>query len=147
MCAEENRFMNPPENFSDGERVMLTKEGAKAHRKHQQTLIIGGGAAALAVALPAALPGGIAGAIGIVSAGSGIGVGVGAQAVVGAAAGAGVGKAFESLFNYPEASEIGCIIKRKERRLGRSGFDYLVQWEDSDKKSWHLGKHLRKLVS
>lgn len=97
-----------------GDRVMLTKEGAKAHRNHQQTVAVGGGAAAVAVALPAALPGGIAAGIGIVSAGTGIGVGVGAQA----AAGAGVGKAVESFFHYPEASEIGKIVEKKERWWG-----------------------------
>ena len=70
-----------------GDRVMLTKEGAKGHRNYSQTLAVGGGAAAVAVALPAALPGGIAAGIGIASAGTGIGVGVGAQAAAGAAAG------------------------------------------------------------
>lgn len=129
-----------------GDRVMLTKEGAKAHRNYSQTLAVGGGAAAVAVALPAALPGGIAAGIGIVSAGTGIGVGVGAQAAAGAAAGAGVGKAVEGLFHYPEASEVGKIVEKKERWWGQSGFDYLVEWEDGAKRTWHLSKHLRKML-
>jgi hypothetical protein len=129
-----------------GDRVMLTKEGAKAHRKHQQTLVVGGGAAAVAVALPAALPGGITAGIGIVSAGTGIGVGAGAQAAAGAAAGAGLGKAVEGFFHYPEASEVGVVVDKQKRWWGKSGFDHLVKWEDSDHKTWHLSKHLRKLL-
>ncbi len=134
------------EQLSVGDRVMLTKEGAKAHRNHQQTLAVGGGAAAVAVALPAALPGGITAGIGIVSAGTGIGVGAGAQAAAGAAAGAGLGKAVEGLFHYPEASEVGVIVDKQKRWWGKSGFDYLVKWDDSDHKTWHLSKHLRKLL-
>ena len=137
--------MHFSEQLSVGDRVALTKEGAKAHRNHQQTLAVGGGAAAVAVALPAALPGGIAAGIGIVSAGAGIGVGVGVQAAAGAAAGAGVGKAVESFFHYPGASEVGRIVEKKERWWGQSGFDYLVQWEEGGHKSQHLSKHLQKL--
>lgn len=129
-----------------GDRVMLTKEGAKAHRNYQQTVVVGGGAAAAAVALPAALPGGIAAGIGIVSAGTGIGVGVGAQAAAGAAAGAGVGKAVESFFHNPEASEVGKVIEKKERWWGQTGYDYLVEWEDNGKSTWHLSEHLRKVI-
>jgi len=139
--------MRYSEQLSPGERVMLTKEGAKAHRQHQQSIAIGGGAVAVAIALPAALPGGIAAGIGIVSAGTGIGVGVGAQAAAGAAAGAGAGKAVESFFHYPEASEVGTIVEKKERWLGQSGFDYLVEWEENKKRTWHLGKHLQKLLA
>ena len=129
-----------------GDRIMLTREGAKAHRNHQQTVAVGGGAVAIAVALPAALPGGITAGIGIVSAGAGIGVGVGAQAAAGAAAGAGLGKAVESFFHYPEASEVGEIVEKKERWWGKSGFDYLVRWEDNGKSTWHLSKHLQKIL-
>lgn len=135
------------EQLRVGERVMLTKEGAKAHRSHQQTMAVGGGAAAVAVALPAALPGGIAAGIGIVSAGAGIGVSAGGQAAAGAAAGAGLGKAVESFFHYPEASEVGKIVEKKKRWFGKSGFDYLVEWEDSQRRTWHLSKHLQKMIS
>lgn len=134
------------EQLRVGERVMLTKEGAKAHRSHQQNMAVGGGAAAVAVALPAALPGGIAAGIGIVSAGAGIGVGAGAQAAAGAAAGAGLGKAVESFFHYPEASEVGKIVEKKQRWWGQPGFDYLVEWEDNKQRSWHLSKHLQKMI-
>jgi hypothetical protein len=138
--------MKYSEQLSIGEKVILTKEGAKAHRNHQQRIAIGGAAAAAAVALPAALPGGIAAGVGIVSAGTGIGVGVGTQAAVGAAAGAGIGKTVENFFHYPEASEIGKIVKKKKRGLGQPGFDYLVEWEDNKMRSWHRSKHLQKLL-
>jgi hypothetical protein len=127
--------------LSIGERVRLTKEGAKAHPQHQQSLAVGGGAAITAVALPAALPGGITAGIDIVGAGAVIGVGAGAQAAVGAAAGAGVGKVVESFFHYPEASEVGVLVDKKKRWLGQPGFDYLVKWDEGKKQTWHLVRH------
>jgi len=139
--------MQYSDQLAIGERVELTKDGAKSHRRHQQSIAVGGSVAAMAIALPAALPGGIAAGIGIVSAGTGIGVGVGAQAAAGAVAGAGIGKAVESFFHYPEASELGVIVEKKERWLGRSGFDYLVEWDENKKRTWHRSKHLKRIPS
>jgi hypothetical protein len=139
--------MKYSEQLSICEKVMLTKEGAKAHRKYCQTVTIGSGAVATAVALPAALPGGFFAGIGIASAGTAFGANFGAQVVTGAAAGAGAGKTVESFFHYPEASEVGIIVEKKERWWGQSGFDYLVQWEDNKYKTWHLSEHLQKLLS
>jgi len=47
--------MNFSDQVSNGERVLLTKEGTKAHRQYQQSVAVGGGAVVAAVALPAAL--------------------------------------------------------------------------------------------
>jgi hypothetical protein len=46
--------MSFSDQFSIGERMLLTKEGTKAHRQHQQSVAVGGGAVVAAVALPAA---------------------------------------------------------------------------------------------
>jgi hypothetical protein len=46
--------MSFSDQLSIGVRVLLTKEGTKAHRQHRQSVAVGGGAVVAAVALPAA---------------------------------------------------------------------------------------------
>jgi hypothetical protein len=101
------------ESFSLGDRVQITRDGAKEHRKYIQSCALGAGVAAGAVALPAALPGSIAAGIGIVSGGAGIGVSAGAVAGVGGAAGAGVGKVVENFLHFPELATLEPLLKRK----------------------------------
>ena len=143
------------ESLDKGDRVFLTREGAKAHRSYIRNRAFGVGAAAGAVALPAALPGGIAAGIGIVSAGTGIGLGAGTVAAGGAAAGGGLAKIAESFLHCPEAGDVGTVVEIK-KRWGASGCDYKVEWDPrppaddlatpppTKKTSWHLAGHLEK---
>jgi hypothetical protein len=137
------------ESFSLGDRVQITRDGAKEHRKYIQSCALGAGVAAGAVALPAALPGSIAAGIGIVSGGAGIGVSAGAVAGVGGAAGAGVGKVVENFLHFPEAGDIGTVVEKKNRGFGRPGYDYRVQWDAEEgetiKSTWHRSRHLDRI--
>ena len=137
------------DSFTLGDRVSITREGAKEHRNYIQSRAIGTGVAVGAFALPAALPGAIGAGIGIVSGGAGIGVGAGAVAGVGGAAGAGVAKVVENFFHFPEAGDKGTVVEKKNRGFGRPGYDYRIQWDvgqgESIKTTWHRNRHLNRV--
>jgi hypothetical protein len=144
---------SPSSQLSIGDFVVLTKEGAKAHRKYHKDMTIIGGAVAGAVLLPLALPGGFLATVGVASAGAGIAVAGGTQAAVGAAGGAGIFSLIKDyLENHPEAKAIGIISEINERWFGQSDYDYKVNWLDENGQrstltSSHLGRHLKKIDS
>ena len=129
--------------FSPGDRVILTSEGAKAHRQYQ----IGVHAGIWATALT---PLGLLGNIGIVARGGAIGVKAAAVAAAGAGAGGAAGGFKEAMLGvYPEAGWEGSVFavqKRLHVRLGiqdeESSFDYGIEWSNGS-KSWHLANHLQ----
>lgn len=129
--------MQYSEQLSVGDVVVLTPEGAKAHRAHHTTNAVVGGATVAAVAAPIALGAGL----GIAAAGTAVGVSTG---TVGAAAGASAGAASSAFGNFPEGGLTGKIVDKQGRWWGQSGHDYEVAWEDGS-KSWHLSKHLSKI--
>lgn len=139
------------ENLSIGDWVVLTKEGAKAHRNHHRMNLVAGGAVLGAVVLPLALPGAFLATVGIASGGAGIAIGATAQVAVGAAGGSGLTSFIANyLENHPEAEAIGVIRDKRERWWGQEGHDYEVVWSNDEpfgESSWHLAKHLRQIES
>ncbi|HZG40134.1 MAG TPA: hypothetical protein VEZ50_15760 [Nodosilinea sp.] len=144
---------SPNGQLSIGDLVVLSEEGATAHRKYRQEITLLGGAVAGAVLLPLALPGGFLATAGIVSAGAGIAVAGGTQAAVGAAGGAGIFSFIKDNWeNQPEAQAIGIVSKINERWFGQIGYDYRVNWlDDSGQRSnlttFHLRVHLKRMDS
>ena len=127
--------------FKQGDLVMITADGAKAHRQYQIAQNAGIWATALT-------PMGLLGNIGIVARGGAIGVKAAAVTAAGMGAGGAVGGFKEAMLGaFPEAGAIGSVFdvsKRMHVRLGvesGSSFDYGIEWEDGT-TSWHLGEHL-----
>lgn len=139
--AINNESLIFPVQYSDqlsiGDIVVLTPEGAKAHRSHHTTKAVVGGAAVAAVAAPIAIGAGI----GVAAAGTAVGISTG---TVGAAAGASVGAASSAFGSFPEGGLTGKIVDKKGRWWGQSGHDYEVAWEDGT-KSWHLSMHIIRI--
>jgi hypothetical protein len=129
--------MQYSDQLSIGDNVVLTPEGAKAHRSHHTRNSVVGGAAVAALAAPIAIGAGI----GVAAAGTAIGVSTG---TVGAAAGASVGAATSAFGSFPEGGLTGKIVDKKGRWWGTSGHDYEVAWEDGT-NSWHLSMHITKI--
>ena len=132
--------------FGQGQRVMLTEQGAKDHRNYQ----IGTRAAMVGSLFT---PVGLVGNIGIAVQGTAYGVKAAAIAAAAGGAGACAGGFGEAMLGtYPEAGSIGKVVEISKRAhvkyLGANpddgSFDYKVEW-DNGSESWHLMTHLMKV--
>lgn len=126
------------EQFSIGDCVALTPEGAKAHRAHHTTQAAAAAAAVGVVAAPAVLGAGI----GIAAAGTAVGV---SSSAAGGVAGGVAGAAAAAFGGSPESGTAGKIITKRPRWWGQSGHDYEVRWDDGT-TSWHLAAHLSRCL-
>jgi hypothetical protein len=132
--------------FSPGDQVMITTEGAKAHRQYQIAQHAGLWATCLT-------PVGLIGNIGVAARGGAIGIKAAAVAAAGAGAGGAAGGFKEAMLGvYPEAGQIGSVFevaRRMHVRIGianGSSFDYGIEWEDGS-KSYHLAEHLMRVAN
>ncbi len=48
----------------------------------------------------------------------------------------------EIVFTFPDPGFKGTIVEMRKRWWGKSGYDYLVRWDERSGQSWHLSKHL-----
>lgn len=117
-----------------GNWVYITKDGAKAHRKHHNTENLAIGALVGAITVPLILLGAFLAAVGVAGGGAGFALGVGITAFV---------KNF--FMQHPEAQALGVIHKKEPRWWWEEGYDYHVIWANPEplgESNWHISEHL-----